>query len=199
MATGLDRLGSAPAGPAVGRVTDRPTVLNRTPERFKTDVAAHRGDAKSSLADSARRLGELLKGWSRSLRGLSSRASNESKIDPEPQALDDAAFAKPGRGFHRLWLQSRSLFHRLSLSSLRDLKRGDQSPLSLARTALRQSVDLVSQHWQRFARAAAFNLSQLDRTLESLKVELERPDDRASLATTGRRRFAALLLMALFV
>ena len=34
------------------------------------------------------------------------------------------------------------------------------------------------------------------RTLESLKVELERRDDRASLATTGRRRFAALLLRA---
>src|SRR6185312_307260 len=73
-------------------------------------------------------------------------------------------------------------------------ERGRESPLALASTALRRSVDLVSQHWQRFARAAAFNLSQLDRTLESLKVELERRDDRASLATTGRRRFAALLL-----
>jgi two-component system sensor histidine kinase ChvG len=169
-------------------------VLNRTPESFKTDVAAHRGDAKPSLAESARRLGELLKGWSRSVRGIFSRASNESKIGLEPQALDDAAFAKHRRAVHRLWLQSRSLFHRLSLSSLRGLKPGGESPLSLASTALRQSVDLISQHWQRFARAAAFNLSQLDRTLESLKVELERRDDRASLATTGRRRFAALLL-----
>ena len=169
-------------------------MLNRTPESFKTDVAAHRGDAKPSLAESARRLGELLKGWSRSVRGIFSRASNESKIGLEPQALDDAAFAKHRRAVHRLWLQSRSLFHRLSLSSLRGLKPGGESPLSLASTALRQSVDLISQHWQRFARAAAFNLSQLDRTLESLKVELERRDDRASLATTGRRRFAALLL-----
>jgi two-component system, OmpR family, sensor histidine kinase ChvG len=168
-------------------------VLNRTPESFKTDVAEHRGDAKPSLAGSTRYLGELLKGCSRSLRGIFSRASNESKIGLESQAPDDAAFAKRGRG-HRLWLQSRSLFHRLSLSSLRDLKRGGESPLSLASTALRQSVDLASQHWQRFARAAAFNLSQLDRTLESLKIELERRDDRASLATTGRRRFAALLL-----
>ena len=169
-------------------------MLNRTPESFKTDVAAHRGDAKPSLAESARRLGELLKGWSRSVRGIFSRASNESKIGLEPQALDDAAFAKHRRAVHRLWLQSRSLFHRLSLSSLRGLKPGGESPLSLASTALRQSVDLISQHWQRFARAATFNLSQLDRTLESLKVELERRDDRASLATTGRRRFAALLL-----
>ena len=169
-------------------------MLNRTPESFKTDVAAHRGDAKPSLAESARRLGELLKGWSRSVRGIFSRASNESKIGLEPQALDGAAFAKHRRAVHRLWLQSRSLFHRLSLSSLRGLKPGGESPLSLASTALRQSVDLISQHWQRFARAAAFNLSQLDRTLESLKVELERRDDRASLATTGRRRFAALLL-----
>ena len=169
-------------------------MLNRTPESFKTDVAAHRGDAKPSLAESARRLGELLKGWSRSVRGIFSRASNESKIGLEPQALDGAAFAKHRRAVHRLWLQSRSLFHRLSLSSLRGLKPGGESPLSLASTALRQSVHLISQHWQRFARAAAFNLSQLDRTLESLKVELERRDDRASLATTGRRRFAALLL-----
>jgi two-component system sensor histidine kinase ChvG len=169
-------------------------VLNRTPESFKTDVAADRGDAKPSLAESARRLGELLKGWSRSVRGVFSRPSNESKIGLEPQALDDAAFAKRERGVHRLWLLSRSLFHRLTPSSLGGIKRGDESPLSLARAALRQAVHVVTQRWQRFARAAAFNLSQLDRTLESLKVELERRDDRASLATTGRRRFAALLL-----
>src|SRR5262249_21079148 len=131
---------------------------------------------------------------SRSVRGIFSRASNESKIGLEPQPPDDAAFAKRGPRIHRLWLQSRSLFHRLSLSSLRHLKQEGESPLSLARAALRQSADLVSQRWQRFSRAAAFNLSQLDRTLESLKVELERRDDRASLATTGRRRFAALLL-----
>ncbi|HYZ44238.1 MAG TPA: stimulus-sensing domain-containing protein, partial [Xanthobacteraceae bacterium] len=168
-------------------------MLNRTPESFKTDVAANRDDAKPSLAESARRRGELLKGWSRSVRGIFSRA-NESKIGLEPQALDDAAFAKRGRGVHRLWLQSRSLFHRLPLSSLGGLKRGGESDFSLARAALRQSFDLVAQRWQRFARAAAVNLSQLDRTLESLKVELERRDDRASLATTGRRRFAALLL-----
>jgi hypothetical protein len=169
-------------------------VLNRTPESFKTDVATQGGDAKSSLAETARRLAELLKSWSRSVRGIFSRASNESQIGLEPRPLDDPAFAKRGHRVHRLWLQSRSLVHRLSLSSLGRRERGRASPLSLASTALRRSVDLVSQHWQRLARAAAFNLSQLDRTLESLKVELERRDDRASLATAGRRRFAALLL-----
>ena len=169
-------------------------MLNRTPESFKTDVATQGGDAKSSLAETARRLGDLLKSWSRSVRGIFSRASNESQIGLEPRPLDDAAFAKRGHRIHRLWLQSRSLVHLLSLSSLGRRERGRESPLALASTALRRSVDLVSQHWQRFARAAAFNLSQLDRTLESLKVELERRDDRASLATTGRRRFAALLL-----
>jgi two-component system, OmpR family, sensor histidine kinase ChvG len=169
-------------------------VLNRTPESFKTDVAAHRGDAKPSLAEGARGFVELLKGWSRSVRGIFSRASNESPIGLEPQPLDDAAFAKRGRGVHRLWLQGRSLFHRMSLSRLARGEGARESPLSLASAALRRSVELVSQRWQRFARAAAFNLSQLDRTLESLKVELERRDDGASLATTGRRRFAALLL-----
>ena len=168
-------------------------MLNRTPESFKTDVAAQGGDAKPSLAESARRFGELLKGWSRPVREIFSRVRNESQTDLEPQPPDDAAFAKRWR-VHRLWLRSRSLFHRISLPSLGRRERGRESPLSLARAALRQSADLVSQRWQRFARAAAFNLSQLDRTLESLKVELERRDDRASLATTGRRRFAALLL-----
>ena len=165
-------------------------MLNRTPESFKTDVATQGGDAKSSLAETARRLAELLKSWSRSVRGIFSRASNENQIGLEPRPLDDPAFAKRGHRVHRLWLQSRSLVHRLSLSSLGRRERGRASPLSLASTALRRSVDLVSQHWQRFARAAAFNLSQLDRTLESLKVELERRDDGASLATPdeGARR-----------
>src|SRR2546423_7657693 len=94
LATGLDRLGSAPAGPAVGRATGRPTVLNRTPESFKTDVAAQGGDAKPSLAESARRFGELLKGWSRPVREIFSRGRNESQIGLEPQPPDDAAFAK---------------------------------------------------------------------------------------------------------
>jgi hypothetical protein len=109
-------------------------VLNRTPESFKTDVAAQGGDAKPSLAESARRFGELLKGWSRPVREIFSRVRNESQTGLEPQPLDDAAFAKRWR-VHRLWLQSRSLFHRISLSSLGRGERGRASPLSLGGTA----------------------------------------------------------------
>src|SRR5205807_10519511 len=72
----------------------------------------------------------------------------------------------------------------------------DEGPLALAVIRVRRFGELISEGWQLFARAASLSLRRLDETLESLKIELEKKqrEDGASLAKTGRRRFAVLLL-----
>jgi two-component system, OmpR family, sensor histidine kinase ChvG len=153
LATRLDRVESAPVGLGWGRATGRPTVLNRTPESFKTDVAAERPDDGASLLTKGRWIaGLLLERWRASRR---SRTPDRFATEAEPQLAS--------------------------------------SPLAFTKATLRRFADLSFERWNRFARAAASNLSQLDRTLEKLNVELERRDDGASRAKSGRR-FAALLL-----
>ena len=152
MATKLDRVESAPVGLGWGRRTGRPTVLNRTPESFKTDVAAERPDDGASL---------LAKG--RSIAGLLLERWRASRRTSDPFATEA------------------------------ELQRPDK-PLARTKATLRRFADLSFERWNRFARAAASNLSQLDRTLETLKAELEHRDDGTSRAKSGRRRFAALLL-----
>jgi two-component system sensor histidine kinase ChvG len=128
-------------------------VLNRTPESFKTDVAAERPDDGASLLTKGRWIaGLLLERWRASRR---SRTPDRFATEAEPQRAS--------------------------------------SPLAFTKATLRRFADLSFERWNRFARTAASNLSQLDRTLEKLKVELERRDDGASRAKSGRR-FAALLL-----
>jgi two-component system sensor histidine kinase ChvG len=128
-------------------------VLNRTPESFKTDVAAERPDDGASLLTKGRWIaGLLLERWRASRR---SRTPDRFATEAEPQLAS--------------------------------------SPLAFTKATLRRFADLSFERWNRFARAAASNLSQLDRTLEKLNVELERRDDGASRAKSGRR-FAALLL-----
>ncbi len=129
-------------------------MLNRTPESFKTDVAAERPDDGASLLAQGRRIGGLLlERW---------RTSRRSRT-PERFATDA------------------------------ELQRSD-NPLARTKATLRRFADLSFERWNRFARVVASNLSQLDRTLETLKVELEQRDDGAPRAKSGRRRFAALLL-----
>jgi hypothetical protein len=129
-------------------------VLNRTPESFKTDVAAERPDGGASLLAKGRWIaGRWLEHWRTSRR----RQSAE-------RFATDA-----------------------------ELQRSD-TPLARTKATLRRFADLSFERWNRFARAAASNLSQLDRTLETLQAELQQPDDGASRAKSGRRRFAALLL-----
>src|SRR5262245_31284788 len=152
LATRLDRVESAPVGLGWGRATGRPTVLNRTPESFKTDVAAERPDDGASLLAKGRWIaGLLLERWRATLR-----TSNRFATDAGLQRFD--------------------------------------KPLARTKATLRRFADLSFERWNRFARAAASNLSQLDRTLETLKADLEHRDDGASRAKSGRRRFAALLL-----
>ena len=128
-------------------------MLNRTPESFKTDVAAERPDDGASLLTKGRWIaGLLLERWRASRR---SRTPDRFATEAEPQLAS--------------------------------------SPLAFTKATLRRFADLSFERWNRFARAAASNLSQLDRTLEKLNVELERRDDGASRAKSGRR-FAALLL-----
>ena len=128
-------------------------MLNRTPESFKTDVAAERPDDGASLLAQGRRIGGLLlERW---------RTSRRSRT---PDFATDA-----------------------------ELQRSD-NPLARTKATLRRFADLSFERWNRFARVVASNLSQLDRTLETLKVELEQRDDGAPRAKSGRRRFAALLL-----
>jgi two-component system sensor histidine kinase ChvG len=129
-------------------------VLNRTPESFKTDVAAERPDGGASL---------LAKGRWIAARWLEHWRTSRRRQSAERFATDA------------------------------ELQRSD-NPLARTKATLRRFADLSFERWNRFARAAASNLSQLDRTLETLQAELQQRDDGASRAKSGRRRFAALLL-----
>jgi two-component system sensor histidine kinase ChvG len=174
-------------------------VLNRTPQSFKTDVAAERPDDKPSFADSGP-FAELLKNWSVVVRNgfsqFSRRASERLKIGLKTQRLEVSQWlGKRGDRLDSLWLQGRHFFERMpfSLASWRN-RSSDQNLFAFAKAEFRRSADLLSQRWQVLAHTAASALGQLDRTLETLRIELERRDEGASFAKTGRRRFAALLL-----
>jgi two-component system sensor histidine kinase ChvG len=160
-------------------------VLNRTPESFKTDLAPEQPDEELSLLTKGGRFPRL---------ALHAR-----------HRFDDLlAFAKAALQRAVRWQQSSPLLIRVGRNerTLDDLtaavepQRPDERPLALARAVLRRCSELISERWHLFVRAASLSLRRLDETLESLKIELEKKqrEDGASLAKTGRRRFAVLLL-----
>src|SRR6516162_8719340 len=123
----LDRLGWTPAGPELwGRATGRLTVLNRTPESFKTDVAPQWPDDTSSFAKSGRRVAELLQAWDRFVRSAfahltrHNRTTEMFKDDVAPHRPDEIpSLAKSGRRrVAELLLRSWYLFVRVAFSSL---------------------------------------------------------------------------------
>src|SRR5215472_4759124 len=85
-----------------GRATGRLTVLNRTPESFKTDVAPQWPGDSSSFARSGRRVADLLQAWDRFVRSVFSSFARHNRTsemgDVAPQRLDETAllFAKAG-------------------------------------------------------------------------------------------------------
>src|ERR1700758_5754899 len=93
-----------PAGPELGRATGRLTVLNRTPESFKTDVVPQWPGDSSSFAKSGRRVADLLQAWDRFVRSVFLRFSRHNRTaemfegDVAPQRLGENAllFAKAG-------------------------------------------------------------------------------------------------------
>src|SRR5262249_35233919 len=115
---------------------------------------------------------------------------------------DSSSFARSGRRVADL-LQAWDRFVRSVFSSFarhnRTSEMGDVAPQRLDETALlfakaglRRSIDLL-QAWHRFVVATSSNLSQ--RASEMLKTAAAaEPDDSPSLAKTGRRQLAQLLL-----
>src|SRR5262249_57590772 len=97
--------------------TGRLTVLNRTPESFKTDVAPQWPDDSSSFAKSGRRLAELLQAWDRLVRSAFShfirhnRAAEMFKDDVAPQRLDETALLLANAGLTRCIAPSQALHH----------------------------------------------------------------------------------------
>jgi len=162
-------------------------VLNRTPESFKTDLAPERPDEE---------LSPLTKGGRFPRLALHARHRFDVLL----------AFAKATLQRAVRWQHSSPLLVRVNRTerTLEDLttaiepQRPDERQLALARAVLRRCGELISERWHLFARAASLSLRRLDETLESLKIELEKKqrEDGASLAKTGRRRFAVLLLQS---
>ena len=160
-------------------------MLNRTPESFKTDLAPERPDEGLSLLTKSGRFRLLVLHARRRFDGL--------------LALAKAALQRAAR-----WQHSSPFLIRVTrndrtpddLTTAVEPQRPDEGPLALAVIRLRRFGELMSERWQLFARAASLSLRRLDETLESLKIELEKKqrEDGASLAKTGRRRFAVLLL-----
>ncbi len=161
-------------------------MLNRTPESFKTDVAPKRPDEELSLLTKGGRFPRLVFHARHRFDGL--------------LALAKAALQR----FGLRWQHNSPLLIRVSrndrtfddFTTAVEPQRPNDGPLALAGAGLRRFGELVSERWHVFARAAALSLRRLDETLESLKIELEKKhrEDGASLAKTGRRRFAVLLL-----
>jgi len=131
------------------------------------------------------------------------RTPESFKTDVAPQwPGEGSSFAKSGRRAADL-LQAWDRFVRNAFSSFarhhRTSEMGDVAPQRLDETALlfakaglRRSIDLV-QAWHRFVVATFSNLSQ--RASEMLKTAAAAdPDESPSLAKTGRRQIAHLLL-----
>jgi two-component system sensor histidine kinase ChvG len=140
-------------------------VLNRTPESFKTDVEPERPDGSPSFAKSGRRwFVDLLLRWHLFVRVALSSLSRRNRT-PESFKAD----VEP--------------------------ERSDDSLLPFAKAALRRVGDLL-QAWHLFVHGALSSFGLGNRAPESFKTDLEPewPDDSPSLARTGRRRFADLLL-----
>jgi len=174
----LDRLGWTPAGPEWGRATGRLTVLNRTPESFKTDVAPQWPDDSSSFAKSGRRVADLLQAWHRFVVGaLSSfipriRTPEGFKTDAAPEWPDESPsslLAKGGRqvadllqAWHRFVVGT---FSNLSQRASEMLKAAaaplqpDDSP-SLVKSWRRRGAELLLQGWHLFVRVAFSSLSR---------------------------------------
>ena len=131
------------------------------------------------------------------------RTPESFKTDVAPQwPGEGSSFAKSGRRAADL-LQAWDRFVRNAFSSFarhhRTSEMGDVAPQRLDETALlfakaglRRSIDLL-QAWHRFVVATLSNLSQ--RASEMLKTAAAAdPDESPSLAKTGRRQIAHLLL-----
>src|SRR5262245_50556220 len=160
----------------MGRATGRLTVLNRTPESFKTDVAPQWPGDSSSFARSGRRVADLLQAWDRFVRSAFSRFSRHNRTsemgDVAPQRLDETAllFAKAGlrrsidllQAWHRFVVAT---FSNLSQRTSEMLKAAaapeqpDDSP-SLAKTGRRQAAQLLLRGWHLFVRVAFSSLSR---------------------------------------
>ncbi len=161
----------------MGRATGRLTVLNRTPESFKTDVAPQWPGDSSSFAKSGRRVADLLQAWDRFVRSAFSRLSRHNRTaemfegDVAPQRLDETAllFAKAGlrrsidllQAWHRFVVAT---FSNLSQRASEMLKTAaeadpDESP-SLAKTGRRQIAYLLLRGWHLFVRVAFSSLSR---------------------------------------
>jgi two-component system, OmpR family, sensor histidine kinase ChvG len=154
------------------------TVLNRTPESFKSDVAPQWPGGSSSFAKSGRRVADLLQAWDRFVRSGFSRFSRHNRTaevfegDVAPQRLDETAllFAKAGlrrsidllQAWHRFVVAT---FSNLSQRTSEMLKAAaapeqpDESP-SLAKTGRRQIAQLLLQGWHLFVRVAFSSLSR---------------------------------------
>jgi two-component system sensor histidine kinase ChvG len=152
-------------------------VLNRTPESFKTDLAPERPDEELSLLTKGGRFPRL---------ALHARHRFDDLLAFAKAALQRAVDSSP------LLIR----VGRNDLTTAVEPQRPNERPLALARAVLGRCSELISERWHLFARAASLSLRRLDETLESLKIELEKKqrEDSASLAKTGRRRFAVLLL-----
>jgi two-component system, OmpR family, sensor histidine kinase ChvG len=151
------------------------TVLNRTPESFKTDVAPQ-WPGSSSFAKSGRRVADLLQAWDRFVRSVFSSFARHNRTsemgDVAPQRLDETAllFAKAGlrrsidllQAWHRFVVAT---FSNLSQRTSEMLKAAaapeqpDDSP-SLAKSGRRQIAQLLLQGWHLFVRVAFASLSR---------------------------------------
>src|SRR6201997_5066228 len=167
-----------PAGPELGRATGRLTVLNRTPESFKTDVVPQWPGDSSSFAKSGRRVADLLQAWDRFVRSVFLRFSRHNRTaemfegDVAPQRLDETAllFAKAGL---RRSIDLLQAWHRFVVATFSHLSQPasemwqsaaapehpDDSP-SLAKSGRRQLAQLLLQGWHLFVRVAFSSLSR---------------------------------------
>jgi two-component system, OmpR family, sensor histidine kinase ChvG len=160
----------------LGRATGRLTVLNRTPESFKTDVAPQWPGDSSSFARSGRRVADLLQAWDRFVRSIFSSFARHNRTsemgDVVPQRLDETAllFAKAGlrrsidllQAWHRFVVATFShLSQRASemLQAAAAPEHPDDSP-SLAKSGRRQLAQLLLQGWHLFVRVAFSSLSR---------------------------------------
>jgi len=153
------------------------TVLNRTPESFKTDVAPQWPDDSPSLAKSGRRVAELLQAWHRFVVGaLSSftqriRTPESFKTDDAKQWPDDSPslLAKGGwqvadllQAWHRFVVGTFSNLSQRASEMLRAAAAPDgpdDSP-SLVKSGRRRVAELLLQGWHLFVRVAFSSLSR---------------------------------------